>query len=500
MARRPRSRRPGRRLPGEPRPDQQAGVGPAGRRRQHDRVAGSTPGGPRLTERLEPGEDLPRRPDRPGPADRDDERPPPGPLADPRRPARRAPPAPHDRPSRRRGRSRRAARRAAGSAPGGSSGGPLRTRWTSRPAFAPAAAVSRQWFDQRRPDVISVSAPSASAAPTRNSRFRSLLPPNASGSRSSRLIQTSTPPPSAAENRARAAGAATARRAAGTAAARRSPEAHRAEHRRIVARCYAAGTPMTPTSPPPARAVAPGSRRPARCAQSRRPSGWSRPVRGPPARPLPRRRPGRRPDKLRSAQRARRAGRSPGSGRRRRGGPGPRGRARARRRGRRDDRPGHGRQPQPRDAARAAPTGSTAIADGADGLARGGGAERAAADRRGRPLGSRRRRAVRRGSGRRPAPGAQPRRPRSLARQGRATRTSGPPARGSTRPARCRRPWTGRGAQPATSSSRNAIGQLDDGADFLKLYLDGPDPAASPWTVAEIAPGRRGGPRPRRAR
>jgi imidazolonepropionase-like amidohydrolase len=34
----------------------------------------------------------------------------------------------------------------------------------------------------------------------------------------------------------------------------------------------------------------------------------------------------------------------------------------------------------------------------------------------------------------------------------------------------------------------NAAGQLDDGADFLKLYLDGPgDPAVSPWTAAEIA-------------
>jgi imidazolonepropionase-like amidohydrolase len=32
----------------------------------------------------------------------------------------------------------------------------------------------------------------------------------------------------------------------------------------------------------------------------------------------------------------------------------------------------------------------------------------------------------------------------------------------------------------------NAMGQLDDGADFLKLYLDGPDPNASPWTAAEI--------------
>ena len=33
----------------------------------------------------------------------------------------------------------------------------------------------------------------------------------------------------------------------------------------------------------------------------------------------------------------------------------------------------------------------------------------------------------------------------------------------------------------------NAIGQLDDGADFLKLYLDGPDPETSPWTAREIA-------------
>ena len=31
-----------------------------------------------------------------------------------------------------------------------------------------------------------------------------------------------------------------------------------------------------------------------------------------------------------------------------------------------------------------------------------------------------------------------------------------------------------------------ALGQLDDGADLVKLYLDGPDPATSPWSVAEI--------------
>jgi imidazolonepropionase-like amidohydrolase len=32
-----------------------------------------------------------------------------------------------------------------------------------------------------------------------------------------------------------------------------------------------------------------------------------------------------------------------------------------------------------------------------------------------------------------------------------------------------------------------ALGQLDDGADFVKLYLDGPDPATAPWSVAEVS-------------
>ncbi len=32
----------------------------------------------------------------------------------------------------------------------------------------------------------------------------------------------------------------------------------------------------------------------------------------------------------------------------------------------------------------------------------------------------------------------------------------------------------------------NAVGQLDDGADFLKLYLDGPDDDVSPWTASEV--------------
>jgi imidazolonepropionase-like amidohydrolase len=32
-----------------------------------------------------------------------------------------------------------------------------------------------------------------------------------------------------------------------------------------------------------------------------------------------------------------------------------------------------------------------------------------------------------------------------------------------------------------------AIGQLDAGADLIKLYMDGPDPATSPWTANEVA-------------
>jgi len=31
-----------------------------------------------------------------------------------------------------------------------------------------------------------------------------------------------------------------------------------------------------------------------------------------------------------------------------------------------------------------------------------------------------------------------------------------------------------------------AVSQLDDGADFIKLYLDGPDPQTAPWTAAEV--------------
>jgi len=41
-------------------------------------------------------------------------------------------------------------------------------------------------------------------------------------------------------------------------------------------------------------------------------------------------------------------------------------------------------------------------------------------------------------------------------------------------------------ARNADELLANAVGQLDDGADLLKLYLDGPDATASPWSVAEI--------------
>jgi imidazolonepropionase-like amidohydrolase len=41
-------------------------------------------------------------------------------------------------------------------------------------------------------------------------------------------------------------------------------------------------------------------------------------------------------------------------------------------------------------------------------------------------------------------------------------------------------------AENADELLANAVGQLDDGADFLKLYLDGPEAGVSPWTADEI--------------
>ena len=42
-------------------------------------------------------------------------------------------------------------------------------------------------------------------------------------------------------------------------------------------------------------------------------------------------------------------------------------------------------------------------------------------------------------------------------------------------------------AENADQLLANAVGQLDDGADFLKLYLQGPDRGTSPWTASEIS-------------
>ncbi len=43
------------------------------------------------------------------------------------------------------------------------------------------------------------------------------------------------------------------------------------------------------------------------------------------------------------------------------------------------------------------------------------------------------------------------------------------------------------GAATADELLANAIGQLDDGVDLLKLYMDGPDAETSPWSAAEVA-------------
>ncbi|HET7677140.1 MAG TPA: amidohydrolase family protein [Candidatus Limnocylindrales bacterium] len=40
--------------------------------------------------------------------------------------------------------------------------------------------------------------------------------------------------------------------------------------------------------------------------------------------------------------------------------------------------------------------------------------------------------------------------------------------------------------EDADALLRAAERELDDGADLVKLYLDGPDPASSPWSVAEV--------------
>jgi len=43
-------------------------------------------------------------------------------------------------------------------------------------------------------------------------------------------------------------------------------------------------------------------------------------------------------------------------------------------------------------------------------------------------------------------------------------------------------------AADAAELLQSAIGQLDDGADLLKLYLDGPEPGVAPWTADDLRP------------
>jgi imidazolonepropionase-like amidohydrolase len=42
-------------------------------------------------------------------------------------------------------------------------------------------------------------------------------------------------------------------------------------------------------------------------------------------------------------------------------------------------------------------------------------------------------------------------------------------------------------AETADELLSGALRQLDDGADLVKLYMDGPDPTTSPWTASEVA-------------
>ena len=43
-------------------------------------------------------------------------------------------------------------------------------------------------------------------------------------------------------------------------------------------------------------------------------------------------------------------------------------------------------------------------------------------------------------------------------------------------------------AEDAAELLALAMGQLDDGADFLKLYMDGPEPGVAPWDSDDVAP------------
>ena len=204
-------------------------------------AAGSIPAARAWPIASRAAEDLARRPDRAAAADADDERPLPRPPQVERRPAGRAPPAPCAGRSSRRGPSPRASRRVAGSGRarraagrsgrGGRRGPPGRRRRPSAGSGSTSAG----------PTSPACRRPPRAPRPTRNSRLRSLFPPNASGRRSSRLIQTSIPPPSAAENRG-SGWSGDGPSSSGKRGSAAIPGGTSWQHRRIVARCYAAGT------------------------------------------------------------------------------------------------------------------------------------------------------------------------------------------------------------------------------------------------------------------
>ena len=131
----------------------QPGLGPAGRRGSTNSASDVTPAARRAGRSASSAAiELAVGPRQPRSADADDVRAG-GPAArrsvDDR--ARRSPRAPRGRRSRAGGRWRRAARPARRPGPAGRRAGPRARGGRSSPAFAPAAAVSRQWFDQRRP-------------------------------------------------------------------------------------------------------------------------------------------------------------------------------------------------------------------------------------------------------------------------------------------------------------------------------------------------------------
>jgi hypothetical protein len=80
-------------------------------------------------------------------------------------------------------------------------GTPLATSRHRMPSRAATAAVTRAWFDCTPPQVISVSAPCATASAPTKASFRTLFPPKPTGSVSSRLMSRRACTPRCAASR-----------------------------------------------------------------------------------------------------------------------------------------------------------------------------------------------------------------------------------------------------------------------------------------------------------